>query len=139
MIKDIYLQEYNLFLDCFPKTNKRLEQKAMGLEKISDEEKEFIEQYAVRLKKEQDKVNKDELIVYTKIAMSYAIKNKLPYLSLVFHPCSIATRKYYDSEDLDWGYVLFEKIIIWETSQEKTYLAQNELDAVIKHFRSFEK
>lgn len=137
MITDIYLREHNLFLDCFPHIETK--SKSMEIEKISDEEKEFIEQYTVRLQQEQDKVNAEEFIVYTKIPMSYAVKNKLPYLSLVFHPCSLARRKYYDPEETDWGYVIFENVIVWELAQEKTYLSQKELNAVIKHFRILEK
>lgn len=134
MLKDIYKQEHNLLFDCFIETEEKAN-KSMGIEPISDEEKQFIEKYSIRLLAEQNKVNKEENIVYTKITMSYAIKHKMCFLSLVFHPCSIAQRRYFESEETDKLKETFEDIIIWETTQEKTYLDEAELQVVIKHFR----
>lgn len=110
----------------------------MGLESISSEEKDFIEKYSIRLQKEQSKVNKDEVIVYTKITMGYAVKYKLTFLQLVFHPCSLARRQYYQNEETKDLAKVFERIIVWETTNEKTYLTQDQLEAVIKHFRLLE-
>lgn len=134
MFKDIYKQEYKLFFDCFPKAQEE-SNRPMGVEPISNKEKQFIEQYIVRLQEEQNKVNKDENIVYTKITMASAIKNKLCYLSLVFHPISISKRRYFECEETDETKKTFEDIIIWETTQDKTYLTNKELEVVIKLFR----
>ena len=134
MFKDIYLKDL-----ATPTKSKRTYREAMAIELISNEEKKFIEQYSIRLLSEQNKVNKDEIIVYTRVTMQYAVQHKLCYIPLVFHPCSIARRQYFQNEDTSNLKELFQNIIVWETTQQKTYLSQAQLEVAIKHFRALEK
>jgi len=136
MFRDIYLKEH-IILDT--KTGKKkARKKSMGIEPISDEQKKFIEQYSIRLLLEQNKVNKDEIIVYTKISMNYAVQYGLCYITLVFHPCSLAKRHYYQNEETDKIKSVFQEIIVWETTETKTYLSRAQLELIIKHFRLLE-
>lgn len=138
MFEDIYLKaELNSIPDLIEGKGKRTKKKAMSIEPVSEEEKEFIEQYNVRLQKEQSKA-KEDTIIYTKINMAYAVRNHLCYLPLVFHPRSITFRQYFQGEDYSNLDAVFKDIIVWETTQEKIFLSKEQLEAVIKHFRALE-
>ena len=71
----------------------------MGLEfdLISEEQKEFVEQYYIKLKREQNKMD-ESLILYTQIPMAYAVRENLCFLELLFHPECITTRKYFEEQ-----------------------------------------
>lgn len=142
-----YLQasrHYKVIQDILDRTvsscleaNKNVKEMPIKLSLDAPEEKSFAEQYGIRLKQEQQKVS-DDVILYTKITMAYAIKQKLCFLELAFHPKSIATRKYFEKEQTDNVLRTLEDIIVWETTKEKTYLSKEQLDRTIQHFRELQ-
>lgn len=107
------------------------------IELISKEEKEFIQQYYDTLKLYQEKSSK---VVSTKISMSYAILNKLPLKSVVFHPLSI-----YYLQDQEKPHAptyesiknTIQEIIEFELYAEDCILSGAELTLLIKHFKGF--
>jgi hypothetical protein len=96
----------------------------------------FANVYTIKLNELNIANISDDTILYTKISLIYALANNIPYINLLFHPKSVLTRKYYEHPILDQVKETLEAIIIHETSEEKTYLTAEELEATIKHFRT---
>jgi len=111
--------------------------KTTAIKLTSKEEKDFAAAYVTKLNAIQREC-KTDLIFYTKISMKYAIKNKLLFLNLVFHPLSLSSRKYYIPPSKPKMKNVLEKIILAEIEQSPN-LTKDELLATIKHFRALEK
>lgn len=104
------------------------------IELISKEEKEFIQQYYNTLKFYQEQSSK---VVYTRIPMTYAILNKLPLKSVVFHPISIVYAEKPETLDFDHIKNTIQEIIEFELYADECVLSGSELTLLIKHFKTF--
>lgn len=107
-----------------------------------DKEREFVLSYNIKIK-ELQKVLDDSDVLYTILTPSYCIINELCYINIALHPVSQITHKSYEKPNITpfkikktiLDIILFELM----ASITKTTLNKEELDKLIKHFRSVEK
>lgn len=105
------------------------------IELISKEEKEFIQLYYTTLRSYQERsANK---LVYTRIPMTYAILNKLPLKTVVFHPISIVYAEKLEQPTFEHIKKAIQDIIEFELYAEECLLSGSDLTLLIKHFKSF--
>lgn len=109
------------------------------IQPISDREKEFTLSYHSIIKELQEKAA-GEIIVYTKITLSYALLHNLCFTNLVFHPKSVSKHKSWIRPELspEIFKATLEEIIIFELDSpaKKGKLTTEELLLTIEHFRT---
>lgn len=100
---------------------------------ISHTEQLFILSYVAKLNNLQ--INHLPKTVYTKITLQYVIGNKLPYLSLLFHPLSLTiTDSFKNKQRLTDKQIkmLIREIVEFEILENSYLLNKEDLKQVIR-------
>lgn len=104
-----------------------------------EKEKAFTLTYHSHMKKLQA-ICDDDVTVYTKITLPFALLNDLCFYDLVFHPKSLGKHKSFERPDLSIEAIkkTLEEIIVYEISRSEVEgkLTFEQLELVIKSFRS---